>query len=191
MVTADWIAIALVVVACASGALTGFGKGLKILTDGIFGIIFSVFICYCLGGFIMSLPFVRDLLNKITASMTDKNGFLTFLLKIHIEIVIYYILLFIAVQLLRVPVVLLVKFVLEINNPVFKVINKILGALLFLAVVTLIVLFVFQVVYWVQGANAGHGLYGRLQGSVFKIDALYAKNPLSSLPKRVLSFRVK
>lgn len=191
MVIADWVAIALVVCTCVLGALVGFGKGLKFFTDGIFGIIVSVFICYCLGGFIMSLPFVRDLLNKITESMTDKNAFLTWLLKIHIEVVIYYILLFIVVQLIRIPVVLLVKFVLEINNPVFKIINRILGALLFLAVMTLIVLFVFQIVYWVQGATDGYGMYGKLQGSVFKLDGLYVKNPLVSLPDRILSFRVK
>ncbi len=191
MVAADWIAIALVVCTCALGALVGFGKGLKSLTDGIFGIIVSVFICYCLGGFIMSLPFVKDLLDKITASMTGKNAFCDWLLKIHIEVVIYYILLFIAVQLIRVPVVLLVKLILEINNPVFKIINRILGAVLFLAVAAMVVMFVFQIFYWVQGAVDGHGLYGKLQGSVFRLDGLYLKNPLSSLPDRILSFRVK
>ena len=139
----------------------------------------------------MSLPFVKDLLDKITASMTDKNAFYDWLLKIHIEVVIYYILLFIAVQLIRVPVVLLVKLVLEINNPIFKIINRILGAVLFLAVAAMVVMFVFQIFYWVQGAVDGQGLYGKLQGSVFRLDGLYLKNPLSSLPDRILSFRVK
>lgn len=185
MVTADWIAIGLVAAALALGALVGFGKGLKVLTDGISGIIISIIICYCLGGLIMAMPFVQKLLLKITSSLSDKNFFFDFLLKIHIEVVVYYILLFVAVELLRLPAVMLVKLILEINNPVFKIINKILGALLFLVVLAFVAMLAFQIIYWVQGAYDGSGLYGKLQGSLFRLDKFYKNNPLASLPKYV------
>ena len=49
MVLADWIAIGIVVVFIALGALIGFGSGLKFFTSGIFGIIIGVVVCALVG----------------------------------------------------------------------------------------------------------------------------------------------
>ncbi|MDE6001183.1 MAG: hypothetical protein K2G96_02540, partial [Clostridia bacterium] len=66
---------------------------------------------------------------------------------------------------------------------VFKVINKILGVILFLAVFTLIVLFVFQIISWIGGSTAANFLL-KLDGSKFGIDKLFLNNPLMSLKDR-------
>ncbi len=183
MIVADWIALALVLIVGVVGALVGFGKGLDILTGGIVGILISIFICYSLGGLIMDIGFVKELMNKFVAALTDKNGFCTFLLKIHIEVVVFYIVLLVVVQIARWLLVKLVKVILEINNIVFKVFNKILGIILFLAVFMLIVLFVFQIISWIGGSTAANFLI-KLDGSKFGIDKLFLNNPLMSLKDR-------
>ena len=184
MVAADWIAIAAVAGICALGAFLGFGKGLKFVTDGIFGIIISVFICYCIGGIVLEFDFVQEILNKLTGALTDKNGFCDFLLKIHIDIILYYIVLFIIVQLVRILIVLILKNIIESNNAVFKIINRVLGAILLLAVAALLVLLVFQIIHWIGGSTAA-GFRLKLEGSFFKLDKLFESNPLLSLPDRI------
>ncbi|MDE7453031.1 MAG: hypothetical protein K2N22_01330 [Clostridia bacterium] len=182
MILADWIAIAAVAVFIVLGALAGFGKGLKFFTSGIFGIIISIVVCYLIGGMVLKLPFVQTLLGKFIAALTDKNNFCNFLLKIHIEIVVYYIVLLIVVSALRVLIVYLLKFILEIKAPAFKVINRILGALLFIVVLLLLTLFVFQIIYWIGGSTYD-GFHQKLAGSFFRLDKLLEANPLASLPQ--------
>jgi len=186
MVGADWVAIVIVLGVAVLGALWGFGRGLKFFTGGIFGILISIFVCYSIGGLVLKLTFVRELLDKFTGALTDKNGFCDFLLKIHIDIVVYYIALFIVVQLARILIVLIFKNVVEINNPVFKIINRVLGALFLLAVLVLLTLVVFQIIYWIGGSTAA-GFRLKLDGSAFKLDRLFENNPLCSLPDRVKS----
>ncbi len=186
MVGADWVAIVIVLGVAVLGALWGFGRGLKFFTSGIFGILISIFVCYSIGGLVLKLTFVRELLDKFTGALTDKNGFCDFLLKIHIDIVVYYIALFIVVQLARILIVLIFKNVIEINNSVFKIINRVLGAIFLLAVLVLLTLVVFQIIYWIGGSTAA-GFRLKLDGSFFKLDSLFENNPLCSLPDRVKS----
>ena len=181
MILADWIAIAVFVAAAAIGAVVGFGKGLKFFTGGIFGIIISILVCYLIGGMVLKIPFVHDLLEKFVLALTDKNKFCDFLLKIHIEIVVYYIVLFIVVSALRVLIVFLLKRFVESNNIVFKVFNKILGALFLIVVALLLALLIFQIIYWI-GGSAYEGFHKGLAGSFFKLDKLLEANPLASLP---------
>ncbi|MDE6598249.1 MAG: hypothetical protein K2K60_06390 [Clostridia bacterium] len=184
MIIADWVALALVLVVGVVGALVGFGRGLEVLTSGIVGILISIFICYSLGGLIMDLGFVKELMNKFVIALANKhNGFCNFLIKIHIEVVVFYIVLLIVVQLARWLLTKLVRAILEINNIVFKVFNKILGVILFLAVFILIVLFVFQIIAWIGGSTA-YNFALKLNGSKFGIDKLFLNNPLMSLKER-------
>ncbi len=181
MVLADWIAIGIVLLFGLLGALMGFGKTLKFITGGILGVIISVVICYFLYGVVVSWPFSQDLMAKIVSSLRGAdNGFCNFLLNIHIEIVALCAIMFLVVQLARIIIVKLIKNVAEINNVVFKVINKVLGAVLMLAIVTMLVLIVFQIISWVGGSTA-MDFAAKLDGSVFKIDELFAHNPLLEL----------
>ncbi len=184
MIVADWVALALVAAFFLAGVAAGFGKGLKFFTSGIFGIIISVFVCYSIGGLVLKLEFVRTLLDKFTAALTDKNGFCDFLLKIHVDVVVYYIVLFIIVQILRIIIVAILKNIAEINNAVFKIINRVLGAVFFLAVLTLIALTVFQIIQWI-GGNTAQNFAQKLEGSFFKLDKLFENNPLLALKDRL------
>ena len=175
----DWITIGFILVTVLLGVLIGFGRGLRWITKGILGIVLSIFFCYTFGGLILGIPFVAELLRKF-ASLWDKSGaFYDILKAIHLEIIVYYIVLFILAQLIRRLVVLLISKIFEMDNVAMKVINRILGAILFFAVNLLLVLFVFQIVSWVGGDTA-KDFEVSLRG-VFGIDRLFLKNPLNSL----------
>ena len=184
MIIADWVALALVLAVGVIGALVGFGRGLEVLTSGIVGILISIFICYSLGGLIMEIGFVKDLMNKFIIFLANKNnGFCKVLIKIHIEVIVFYIVLLIVVQLARWLLTKLVRALLEIHNIVFTIINRVLGIILFLAVFMLIVLFVFQIIAWIGGSTALNFVL-KLDGSKFGIDKLFLNNPLMSLKER-------
>lgn len=75
MITTDYIMIGLIVIVGALGALLGFGKGIKILTGGIVGILTSIVNCYFLFGLISNLGFIKDFMNVIVEGLTNANHF--------------------------------------------------------------------------------------------------------------------
>lgn len=183
MIIADWVAVGAVALFILFGLLAGFGKGLKFFTGGIFGVIISVFVCYCLGGLILKLQFVQDLLDKFRDVWAGGKA-AGVLNKIHLDLIVYYIALFIVIQIIRVIVVAVLKHLLEIDMVVFKIINKILGALFFLAILIFLTLTVFQIISWVGGETA-RDFEKLLEGSFFKLDKLFENNPLLSLRDRI------
>ncbi|MGN0814370.1 MAG: hypothetical protein ACI4MH_03970 [Candidatus Coproplasma sp.] len=181
MIMADWIAIGIVVVFLLLGLVAGFSGGLKFFTGGVFGVIISVVVCYFLYGIVLDWPFVNDLMtNLINSIQSAGNGFCDFLVTIHIETIALCIVMFVVVQIVRVIIVKILAGIAEIDNIVFKVINKSLGVVLFLAVAAMIGLIVFQVINWVGGETAAN-VGTALEGSLFKLDWLYANNPLNTM----------
>lgn len=179
MITADWIALGIVVVAAALGLLLGFGKCLKAFTGGIVGFIISLVVVYFLFGVVGNWQFVKDLLAKLHETMENaNNGFLDFLMKIGIEKIILAVATFIVVQLARILLVSLIKRIVEIDNRVMRLINKFLGMVFMLAIVTMVTLLVFHFVSWIGGSTA-QSLKDYLTGSVFRLDRVYGNNPLN------------
>ena len=125
MITADYIVLGVLVVFVLIGALVGFGKGLKFFTSGIFGVIISVFVCYLIFGLVLSWDFVAELLGKFSDWLREQGSVGTFFADIYIDRVVLAVVLFIIVQIVRIIVVKIVKGIVEINNVVFKVINRI------------------------------------------------------------------
>lgn len=183
--TADWIALAIVVVSLAVGAIVGFGKLLVFFTNKVFGWITSAFVCYTFGGMIMKIEFVQDLLVKMASlwSGTD-NIFLAFITNIHPEVILFYIVMFIAVFFIIKLLALLAKSILEIESKPLKVINAIGGALLLGATMILMGLVALQIIYWV-GGNTSEVLLENLDHSLFGLDKLYLNNPLLGLVEMV------
>lgn len=183
MCTADWIAIAVVIVCILFGALLGFGKLLTFLTNKIIGKITALFICYTFGGMLMSLGFIQDFLAWV-ASLWSRydNFFCVFLTKIHPEVIVYYTVLFIACIFLIKLIARLVRAILEIKLLPLKIINKVGGAILLTGIGALIWLIVFQIIYWV-GGETSLNLLNSLHGSLFGLDKLFLKNPLLGLVK--------
>lgn len=185
MILADWIVIGALALFCIFGMLLGFGKGLKIFTSGIFGFIISVFVCYALGGLIYNISFVQDLLDKFRQVLIDNgNGFCNFLLKIQIDIVVYYVALFIVVTILRIIIVKIIKSIAEIDNTFVIVMNKIFGVILFVAVMLFILLFIFWIIALIKGPYILD--FPQLIGSKIKLDWLYEHNPFTTIIKVIL-----
>lgn len=190
MILADWIVIALIAFFCLLGILFGFGKGLKFFTQGIFGVFIAVIVCYTLGGVIYYLSFVQALLDKLIVVMEGAGAFGSFLITIHIELIAYYVVLFILVLVVRLIIVLIVKNVVESNNVVMKIINKSLGMVFFVCVLAVLALIVFQIIAAIGGTTSENFLKS-LEGSFFRLDVIFEHNPLLKIFKIVIVKQVQ
>jgi len=180
MVTVDWIAIAILVVALGLGALLGFGKWLKFFTSGVFGIIISIVVCYFIGGGILQLEFVQELLSKFASLWSDKGGFgYSLLTKIHLEVIVSYVVLFVLIQIVRILLVKLVQKGLESDFKPIKVVNRLLGAVFAFAIVFFLGLLILWIVSWVGGDTAA-SWEAYFEHSGF-MGALYRNNPIAGI----------
>lgn len=168
MIIADWVAVGVVLVSLALGTLIGFGRGLKFFTSGIFGFIIGVVVCALVGTVFLDVPFVADLLAKLRGTWEG----IDFLNTVHMDIIIYYVIMFVTVQLLRIILVLIIKAIFESDNIVIKIVNRTLGAVLFLVIGVCIALLALKIVGWVGGTTA-EDLYNSLSGSAFRLDELF------------------
>ena len=189
MILADIIIIVLLVIFCLFGMLFGFGKGLKFFTSGFIGLIISIFVCYALGGLIYKLSFVQDILNSLRGALEKKgNGICNFLLKIQIDIIVYYVALFIAVTIIRIITVKIIQSIVEIENLGLIIINKAFGIVLFVGVLLFLVLLVFWVISLIGGGTA-ESFTQTLARSKIGLDKLYANNPFLTIIK-VIKIRI-
>ena len=185
MILADWIIIGLMVLFCIFGMLFGFGKGLKFFTGGIVGFLISFIVCYALGGLIYNLGFVKDLLGNMNSAIASNgNGFCRFLLKIHIDIIVYYIALFIIVSILRIIIVKIIKSIVEIDNMVLIVINKTLGVIFFVLIFFMLLMMVFWIVSLIGGGTEANFLM-KLSGSKLKLDVFFEHNPFMTIIRAI------
>lgn len=180
MITADIIVLAVLAACIVLGAALGFGKGLRFITGGIVGKLISLVICYFLFGIVLNFGFVQDLMQKLTTALNDNGSWIcNLLLSIRIDLIAFAIVLFIVVQLLRKLVVHIIANVMEINNKVISVINRLLGIVLLVAFVVMLTLIAFQVIAWISGTDGA--FYSNLDGSAFGLDKLFVNNPLNSV----------
>ena len=66
-----------------------------------------------------------------------------------------------------------------------RVINKVLGVAIYLFLLLLLVLIVFQIAYYISGADGA--FYKTFQGSLFGLDKIYLDNPLNSVIESIRS----
>ena len=178
MILVDYVAIGSFVLFGIVGAFIGFGKGLQVLTKGVFGIIISVVATYFLLDILLGISFVQDFMLKIKEFLSvQENAFCEFLVTIKFEHIVVAILLFVIMQILRKVVILIVSRMLESDNAVVKVVNKTLGAALSVTLMVGLSLLVMQIVYFSSGTQASSWF----EGSFFRLDYLYIHNPLASL----------
>ncbi len=185
MILADWIVLGITAFFCLLGMLFGFGKGLKFFTGGIFGFFISVVVCYALGGLIYNFGFVQDALNSMCTALAENgSGFCNFLLKIHIDVIVYYVGLFIAVTIIRLIIVKVIKSIVEIDNVFLIILNKTFGVILFVGVMFMLMLFAFQIVALI-GGNTQADFLLKLSGSKLKLDWLFEHNPFMTIIKYI------
>ena len=132
MTTLDWATLIVAILLAVVGLFAGFGRTLRFFTEGIFGIIISVFVCATFGGMIAGIPAV----NGWIASLNEKLGAAwSFLGTVHLATVLYYVALFLVVQLVRIIVVKCVAGLFEGDVLPVRILNKVLGAALDVAAI--------------------------------------------------------
>lgn len=142
------IIIAAFAVSVILGFILGFGKTLSFLTRGIVGIIISVVICAMFGGVIANIPFIADLIVRGNEYFGTKAEILA---KIHLATILYYVVLFVVVSILRIILVKIIKGIFESDKGkeggpgVMNFINRLLGVVLFGAFCILLIYLVMAV----------------------------------------------
>ncbi len=185
MIAADFVAIGVILLFTVIGVISGFGKGLKFFTGGIFGKIISVVACYFLFGIVLDWGFVQDLMLRFVNFLTEKDNFFCFiLLKVRIDLIGLLVALFFVVLLLKRLVIFLVCKFFEIDNRFMNVLNKFLGAVLYLLAMIVLVLLIFQLIS-IIGGKLEANLLAHLSESIFGLDKLYLDNPLLSIIKSI------
>lgn len=177
MILADWIFIGGIIACIIVGSLFGFGHLLKFITGGIVGIFISVLICYAFGGLILDIPAI----NGALTDLASKWAHIKWLSAIHLEIIIYYVVLFVVSMLLRKIIVKILQHVMETDVLFLKIINKVCGAVLFTALALLIMLFVFQIINWIGGETYTNFLLELSGSSIVK--PMFVNNPLDAIVK--------
>ncbi len=180
MLTIDWIVLAVLAASAVLGMLFGFGKLLKFFTGGIVGFIISIFVVYFFTGIVSGWGFVKELMERLHTVMEEAdNGFVDFLMDIGIEKIILYVALFIIAQIIRIIIVNIIKGIVEMNNPVMKVINKFFGLVFLIAVVCCLTLIVFQIVHAIGGETAEN--FRQSITGTFRLEWVFDNNPLNAL----------
>ncbi|MCI8369215.1 MAG: hypothetical protein HFJ81_06265 [Clostridia bacterium] len=186
MLLIDWIAVGVMGVSLLIGLLLGFGKLLKIFTGGIVGIIISIVVTYFCLGIVSSWGFVQDIMAKLIGAMQNaNNGIVDFLIKIGIEKIILAVGLFIIIQVIRIILVSIIKSIVEIDNVVFKVINKFFGVIFMVGISCMVALIVFHIIQLIGGGTL-ESVRSGMEGSTFKIDWVFDHNPLQYIIQKVV-----
>ena len=185
----ELITLGVIMLTALSGAISGFGNGLKFFARGWLGRIISIIICYFLFGLVLKIPFVQDLLQKFVATLDGETWYLKILKYVRIDMIVFAVVLFFAVQLVKKLVVSLINGLFSINTPFIRVLNKLLGVFIYLFLLLLLVLIVFQIAYLIDGADGA--IYQNTHGSLFGLDKLYLDNPLNKVIESIKMAFVK
>lgn len=182
MIIADWIIIGLIIFFCLIGFIVGFGRGLHFFTSGFFGFIISIIVCYCLGGFIYRFAFIQQLIGKLNTALINKNNSIcNLLLTIRIDVITYYVVLFIVVSIIRAIIVNIIRSVVEVESIFMKFINRTFGMALFVSVLALFVLFAFNIINIIGGSTEAAFCTKYLAGSKLKLDWILEKRLLMEI----------
>lgn len=179
------IVIAAFVVALLLGYVIGFGRLLKFFTGGIIGVLISIIVCFMFGGIIAQIPFISELIIKGNAFFAEKSDFLA---KIYLATILYYIALFIVVQVVRVIVVKLIAAIFDPKNKqgainkARSVVNRMFGLLLFGAAYVFLVYLVLAVLALLTDMPSVQQFLATAQEKNTFIYMLYTHNPINLVP---------
>lgn len=186
MLVVDYVAIGIVALGLLSGYVVGFGKTLRLISEGILGFFISLLICWFTFGIVLSWGFVQDLLTKFVTFLQEKDSWIcNILLSIRIDMILLATILIAIIQIIRIIIVKFINAVFEADNSGSRFFNKLFGMILMLAFFVAIVLIIFQVAFMISG-NSG-AIFDFVNGSTFKVDYLYSNNPLNSFIELIKS----
>ena len=163
------------------GFLLGFGRTLKFLTGGIVGIIISIFLCATFGGMIARIGFISDLIARGNEYF---GGFASILARINVATIIYYIILFIIAQIIRVIIVHIIKKIFQPKDKkspgygIRNAINRVLGLLLFGAFFVLIAYLAMAVIALLEDVESVNTWLSTMRDNNSFFYKMYTHNPI-------------
>ena len=166
----DAATLIVAIVLAGLGLAVGFGRTLKFFTRGIFGFIISVFVCATFGGMIQGIPAVQNWLTSLNQSM---GGFLQ---TIHLETIVFYVVFFLVVQVVRILAVKLIAGLFSADILPVRIVNRLLGMVLMVAAVFLLLLLVFAVFRVLQDISFVQNILDSLNGTF--LGKIYENNPV-------------
>lgn len=169
----DAITIVVAILLAGLGVVVGFGRTLRFFTNGIFGFIISIVFCFAFGGMIASIGPIADGISWLNEWL---GGIWSFFATIRLATIIYYIVLFLLVQLLRSLIVLMLEKLFSIDVLPMRILNGILGAILMVVAVFILLLLVLAIFELFDTSDFVQGMLNRLDGTFLK--TLYLNNPI-------------
>lgn len=169
----DVITIVAAILFAGLGVVVGFGRTLRFFTDGIFGTIISIIFCFAFGGMIASIPFVADGISWLNEWL---GGVWDFFATIRLATIVYYVVLFLLVQLLRKLIVMLLEKLFSIDVLAMRILNSVLGAILMVVAVFILLLLVLAIFELFETSEFVQGMLNVLDGTFLK--TLYLNNPI-------------
>lgn len=169
----DAITIIVAIVLAGLGMMVGFGRTLRFFTDGVFGFIISIVFCFAFGGLIASIGPIAEGISWLNRWL---GGIWSFFSTIRLATIIYYVVLFLLVQLLRSLIVFALEKLFSIDILVMRILNSILGAILMVVVVLILLLLVFAIFEWFESTAFVQDMLVKLDGTFLK--TLYLNNPI-------------
>ncbi len=173
MSSIDSITVIAAIVLFGLGLVLGFGRVLKFFTGGIFGTVIAAFLCVTFGGMIAGIPAVSQWMNGLNEKLGNVWSFLG---TIHLATVVYYILLFFVMQLLRIFAVKFIAQIFSIDVLPMRIVNRVLGGAAAVAAVLLLTLLVFGVMAIFKEKQPIVDFLNSIQGSF--LGTLFENNPV-------------
>ncbi|MDR0697263.1 MAG: hypothetical protein LBF68_07030 [Christensenellaceae bacterium] len=165
--------IAFIVIALL-GLLLGFGRILKIFTSGPFGFVLSIVFCALLGGTLQTVPVVANFIVSINDKAIDIADFLKYLRP---GIIVYYITMFLIVQIFRIFIVKAIRNFMETDRNIMRFLNRILGMVSAVVFSATVVLLFFAVVEVFDSTALGQNIISKIGDGIIR--AIYDHNPIN------------
>lgn len=179
----DWIFLGILLIVFILGAILGFGKVVSMFVlNKIVRIIVAVFVCYTYGSMILGIPAISQLLTDVAANWSH----ITFLTKIHLDLIIYYVALFLITMIIVSILAKLVRGMSESKFLPIKILNKVGGAALFCVFAVGLMLLVFYIITWIGGETAENFRMALMENGEKILLPLFEKNPMTELINYVM-----
>lgn len=169
----DAITIVVAILLAGLGVYVGFGRTLRFFVNGIFGTIISIVFCVAFGGMIASIGPIAEGISWLNNWL---GGVWDFFATIRLATIVYYVVLFLLVQLVRTLIVYGLEKLFSIDVLPMRIINSVLGAILMVVAVLILLLLVLAIFAYFESSEFVQNMLLKLDGTF--LGTLYHNNPI-------------
>lgn len=168
------ISLGLLIITALAGYGMGFGKSLKVITNGPVGFAISIFVCIAFGGTLINSPIIIEFVDIINDKATEAWQFFQYL---YIGKVVFYVVLFFVVQIARKIVISIISKIHDSQNSVVVFINRFFGAVLCVSFMAGMVLLAFAGIRFFEETSLAQTVLDKISDSYLIV--IYTNNPIT------------